>query len=70
MAAGGPMTPDNPYAVAFAFWHAALNENYDDLELLVTPESQDNGILLISALEPRIVASRPVYTNPGTTSRM
>jgi TIR domain len=39
MAAGGPMTPDNPYAVAFAFWHAALNENYDDLEAVITPES-------------------------------
>jgi hypothetical protein len=33
------MTPDNPYAVAFAFWHAVLTENYDDLELVVTPES-------------------------------
>jgi hypothetical protein len=40
VAAGGPMTPDNPYAVAFAFWHAALNENYDDLELVITPESR------------------------------
>jgi hypothetical protein len=39
MAAAGPMTPDNPYAVAFAFWHAVLTENYDDLELVVTPES-------------------------------
>jgi hypothetical protein len=27
VAAGGPMTTDNPYAVAFAFWHAALNDN-------------------------------------------
>jgi hypothetical protein len=34
------MTPDNPYAVAFAFWHAALNENYDDLEEVITPESR------------------------------
>jgi hypothetical protein len=40
VAAGGPMTPDNPYAVAFAFWHATLNENYDDLELVITPESR------------------------------
>jgi hypothetical protein len=40
MAAGGPMTPDNPYAVAFAFWHAALGENYDDLEAVITPESR------------------------------
>jgi hypothetical protein len=40
VAAGGSMTPDNPYAVAFAFWHAALNENYDDLELVITPESR------------------------------
>ena len=34
------MAPDNPYAVAFAFWHAALNENYDDLEAVITPESR------------------------------
>jgi hypothetical protein len=34
------MTPDNPYAVAFAFWHAVLNEKYDDLELVITPESR------------------------------
>jgi hypothetical protein len=40
MAAGGPMTPDNPYAVAFAFWHAVLNEDYDDLEAVITPESR------------------------------
>jgi hypothetical protein len=40
VAAGGPMTPDNPYAVAFAFWHAALNENYGDLESVITPESR------------------------------
>lgn len=40
LAAGGPMTPDNPYATAFAFWHAALNENYDDLDLVITPESR------------------------------
>ena len=40
MAAGGPMTPDNPYAVAFAFWHAVLSENPDDLEAVVTPESR------------------------------
>jgi hypothetical protein len=39
VAAGGPMTPDNPYAVAFAFWHAALNENCD-LESVITPESR------------------------------
>lgn len=40
MAAGGPMTLDNPYAVAFAFWHAALTDNYDDLETITTPESR------------------------------
>jgi hypothetical protein len=40
VAAGGPMTPDNPYAVAFAFWHAALNENCGDLESVITPESR------------------------------
>jgi hypothetical protein len=33
------MTPDNPYAVASAVWHAAQNENYD-LELVITPESR------------------------------
>lgn len=34
------MTPDNPWAVAFAFWHAVLNENYELLEKVTTPESQ------------------------------
>jgi hypothetical protein len=42
IAAGGPMTADNPYAVAFAFWHAALSDNYDDLEVVITPESRGN----------------------------
>lgn len=39
MAAGGPLTPDNPFAVAMAFWYAVLNENYDGLEIVITPES-------------------------------
>jgi hypothetical protein len=40
MAAGGPLTPDNPFAVAMAFWHALLTENYEDLEFVITPESR------------------------------
>jgi hypothetical protein len=40
MAAGGPLTPDNPFAVAMAFWYAVLTENYDDLEIVITPESR------------------------------
>jgi TIR domain len=40
MAAGGPLTPDNPFAVAMAFWYAILTENYDDLEIVITPESR------------------------------
>ena len=38
--AGGPVTPDNPWAVAFAFWSAALNDDYNSLAGLVTPESE------------------------------
>jgi hypothetical protein len=38
--AGGPVTPDNPWAVAFAFWACALNENYNDLNSVITPESE------------------------------
>jgi hypothetical protein len=40
VSAGGPMTPDNPWAVAFAFWHAALNNDYMRLDNLITPESR------------------------------
>jgi hypothetical protein len=40
IALGGPMTPDNPYAVALAFWHAALDDDYDRLDNLITPESR------------------------------
>jgi hypothetical protein len=40
MEAGGPMTSDNPYAVAFAVWSAILEESYRDLDLLITPESR------------------------------
>lgn len=39
-AACGPMTPDNPCATAIAFWNLVLAENYDDLDLVVTPESR------------------------------
>ncbi|MFD4191689.1 toll/interleukin-1 receptor domain-containing protein [Amycolatopsis thermoflava] len=38
--AGGPMTADNPFGVAFAFWHAVLHDDYSDLDQLVTPESR------------------------------
>jgi hypothetical protein len=37
--AGGPVTPDNPWAVAFAFWSRALNDDYNGLSSVVTPES-------------------------------
>jgi hypothetical protein len=40
MAAGGPLTPDNPFAVAMAFWRAVLTEDYDYLEIVITPESR------------------------------
>jgi TIR domain len=40
MSAGGPLSPDNPYAVAFAFWHIVLTENYESLTSCVTPESR------------------------------
>jgi hypothetical protein len=40
MAAGGPLTKDNPYAVALAWWYAVLNDDYDILQEVVTPESQ------------------------------
>jgi hypothetical protein len=40
MAAMGPMTFDNPSAVAFGFWHAALNDDTDGVELFITPESR------------------------------
>jgi hypothetical protein len=38
--AGGPMTPDNPYAVAFALWSAILDKDYRDLDRVITPESR------------------------------
>jgi len=38
--AGGPVTPDNPWAVAFAFWACALNDNYSELNSVITPESE------------------------------
>jgi len=38
--AGGPVTPDNPWAVAFAFWSFALTDNYEELGSVITPESE------------------------------
>jgi TIR domain len=38
--AGGPVTPDNPWAVAFAFWSFALADNYGELGSVITPESE------------------------------
>lgn len=40
MAAGGPMVADNPFAIAFVFWSAILNDNIKDLRAWVTPESR------------------------------
>ena len=38
--AGGPLTPDNPFAVALAFWYIALEDDYENLHTVITPESQ------------------------------
>jgi hypothetical protein len=38
--AGGPATRDNPFAIAFAFWYVVLNQKYEDLGDLITPESR------------------------------
>lgn len=64
--AGGPMTPDNPYAVAFALWRAVLNESYRDLDLVITPESRGKWDLrsLREATENSGLATgvvKPVY---------
>jgi hypothetical protein len=40
LASGGPITRDNPWAVAFAFWSFALNDDYESLETVITPESR------------------------------
>ncbi|MFD6613169.1 toll/interleukin-1 receptor domain-containing protein [Micromonospora chalcea] len=40
MEAGGPLTPDNPYAIAFAWWYAVLQEDYEVLDSVITPESR------------------------------
>lgn len=39
MAAGGPPSFDNPYAVAFAWWSAVIDLDESALERVVTPES-------------------------------
>lgn len=39
LAAGGPMTPDNPFAVAVAFWYAVMQEDPEGLSFVATPES-------------------------------
>jgi len=43
--AGGPVTPDNPWAVAFAFWSCALNDDYNQLNSVITPESEGQWYL-------------------------
>lgn len=40
MAAGGPQTPDNPFAVAFAFWYIVMEDEYPALNSVITPESR------------------------------
>jgi hypothetical protein len=40
LAGGGPITRDNPWAVAFAFWSFALNDDYQSLDTVITPESR------------------------------
>jgi hypothetical protein len=40
--ATGPMSRDNPAAVALAFWTAILHEDLADLEEWITPESHGN----------------------------
>ncbi len=40
LAAGGPLTPDNPFAVALTFWHLVLDDDYANLHTVITPESQ------------------------------
>jgi hypothetical protein len=40
--ATGPMSRDNPVAVALAFWTAILNEDLADLQEWITPESRGN----------------------------
>jgi hypothetical protein len=40
IASGGPLTPENPWAVAIAFWNVATEGDYAQLEDLITPESQ------------------------------
>ena len=40
LAAGGPLTPDNPFAVSIAFWYIALEDDYKNLDTVITPESR------------------------------
>ncbi|RYF58719.1 MAG: toll/interleukin-1 receptor domain-containing protein, partial [Comamonadaceae bacterium] len=42
MAAAGPIAPDNPHAVAQAWWMAVLRVDYDLLSHNITPESSGN----------------------------
>jgi len=67
MVASGPMTPDNPWAIAFAFWDSVLRESNENLNLVITPESAGNWGEL-AALKDRTKESglatgvyRPVY---------
>src|SRR6266481_4927503 len=66
IANAGPVTPENPWAVAFAFWSAALNDDYENLDNLTTPESR--GRWDLAAVRERTedsgIASgvdRPIY---------
>ncbi|MEG3636393.1 toll/interleukin-1 receptor domain-containing protein [Micromonospora palythoicola] len=51
MEAGGPLTPDNPYAIALGWWYAVLEENYEVLDSVITPESR--GRWDLAALKER-----------------
>lgn len=66
MAAGGPPSMDNPYAVAFTWWQAVLDLDYGKLSQIVTPESQGRWDLAafrertrLSGLTTGVV--KPVY---------
>ena len=62
----GPVTPENPLAVAIAFWSAALNDDYGNLDNLITPESRGHWNLtdVREGIQDSGIATgvqRPVY---------
>lgn len=66
MAAGGPLTADNPFAVAFAFWYSVLEDRPDLLDAYVTPEShhQWNLAAIRAGSEDRAITTavmKPCY---------